>query len=138
MVIKVLSQYNANPPRTLKAGSPRLIGSTKLYPNLLQQLDNYGVHPVTERTIEMMAIHKVDSGELRGWVQLALQSGTYINSQWCTGNTPPGIYACDAYEVRGMLFCPKEQREIMQDVYVKLCVAKSGATAAVISLHPSN
>lgn len=138
MVMKVLSLYNANAPKTMKANSVRIIGTTKLYPNLLGKLDDFGVHPATERTLDMMFIHKVDLGELRDWVYLALRSGVYINSQWCTGNTPPGIYACDAYEVKGKLFCPEEQEEIMQDVYVKVCITKSGAAAAVISLHPSN
>lgn len=139
MVIKVLSEYDKNPPlEGMRAHDDRIIGTERLYPNILATLINSTVKPVTNRTIDMMSIHKIDIGNVRTWINAAVSHGKYINSQWCTGNSPAYLFACDSYVVSGLLYCPKVKEEILTDVYIKFCILKTGATVTVLSLHPSN
>lgn len=139
MVNKVNSRYNASPPAdALRDNEERVIGHNALYPDMLDKLDSCSVHPATKRTLDMMQAHLIDLGNLRTWVELALREGIYENSQWCRGNAPDGVYACDAYVVHGMLYKPAERQEVMCKMYVKVCITKSNQTVAVLSLHPAN
>lgn len=135
----ILSKYQANPPDNLKnEGDSRIIDTEdRLYPEMLQKLEQCAVIPVNQRTLDTMQIHRLDVSDLRKWLIAACSDGTYINSQWCRGGNPSGLYACDAYTVSGMLYMPQEKKEVETLVYVKMCITKTGATVAVISLHPS-
>ncbi|HIH5777414.1 TPA: hypothetical protein ACYSI4_002166 [Citrobacter werkmanii] len=138
MVIKVYSKYKTGAPKdALKADEERIISNGPLYPGLLSLLDSCQVTPVTHKTNEFLAIHRIELGEVRTYVELALKSGRYINSQWCMGNAPKGIFACDAYVVPAKLYIPSERSECLVTMYVKVCILDSGNTVAVISLHES-
>ncbi|MEM6050490.1 hypothetical protein AAH450_07890 [Erwinia sp. P7711] len=138
MVNRVLSRYKTGAPKdALKDGEERLINSGPLYPDLLENLDRCQVNSVTTNTNNFMTLHMIDLGDLRGFAKLALSQGEYLNSQWCNGNAPKGIFACDAYIVPAPLYTPQERREMTTLMYVKLCITDTGNTVAVISLHDS-
>lgn len=138
MVTKVYSQYCTGAPKDqLQAGEDRIITAGPLYPNMLDIIDKCGVHSATQRANEFIALHKIDLGDLRVWVSRALQYGTYINSQWCLGNSPKGLFACDSYVVSGELYNPQTRTCEITEVYVKVCITKTGSTIATMSFHPS-
>jgi hypothetical protein len=138
MVIKVFSRYKtAAPKEPLRDREERLIEGGPLYPELLAVLDSCQVKPVTTKTNEFLAVHRVDLGDVRKYVELALTAGKYINSQWCNGNAPKGIFACDAYLVPAQLYIPSQREEATVLMYVKVCILETGNTVAVISLHES-
>ncbi|WP_342605997.1 hypothetical protein [Pantoea agglomerans] len=138
MVNKVQSQYKKGAPSdVLRDDEERIIVGGPLYPDLLNKIDSCSVRPVTLRTDDFMAIHRVDLNDLRTYAKLALETGRYVNSQWCNGNAPKGIFACDSYTVSASVYSPKDREMIMCVVYVKLCLTDTGNTVAVISLHES-
>ncbi|EKS6583740.1 TPA: hypothetical protein ACSRQ6_002630 [Enterobacter hormaechei subsp. steigerwaltii] len=136
---QILSKYQQTPPDSLKSEDDGRIIDTpsKLYPEMLAELEKCAVIPVNRRTLDMMQIHHMDAGDLRKWLVAACKHGQYINSQWCQGSNPSGFFACDAYTVSGMLYMPHMKKEVETVVYVKMCITKTGATVAVISIHPS-
>lgn len=138
MVIRVYSKYKTKPPKeALAEGEERIIGYEKLYPEMLSLLDKCQVNSVTTRTNEFMALHLIDLGDLRQFAMEALKYGAYINSQWCRGNAPQGLYACDSYSFRCDLYCRKEKAFVPTIMYIKLCLTDTNQTIAVISLHDS-
>ncbi|MCB5315621.1 hypothetical protein [Yersinia intermedia] len=138
MVTKVLSLYCSNAPKDgLGAGEERIICDGPLYPDLLTKIDSISVYPTTLRAIEFIALHKVDLGDLRDWVTKALTHGKYINSQWCLGSSPKGLFACDSYCVSGDLYMPKNKKNEHTEIYVKVCITKARNAVAVLSFHPS-
>lgn len=138
MVIRVYSKYKTKPPQdALADGEERIIGYDKLYPEMLGLLDRCQVNSVTTRTNDFMALHLIDLGDLRKFAMEALRYGTYINSQWCRGNAPHGLYACDSYSFRYNLYSRKEKVHVPTTMYIKLCLTDTNHTIAVISLHDS-
>lgn len=138
MVIKICSRYKTGAPKEpLRDGEERIIEGGPLYPNLLAELARCQVNSVTHKTNDFLALHRVDLGDVRTCVELALKGGRYINSQWCNGNAPKGLFACDAYVVPAQLYIPHERCECTVMLYVKVCLLDSGNTVAVISLHES-
>lgn len=139
MVYRVLSRYKTGAPKdAFHDGEERIIKHDgPLYPDMLSILDNCSVSPATTRTDDFMAIHMVDLSDLRKFAEIALKSGKYINSQWCKGNSPPAIYACDSYVVSAVIYSPKDRDMTTMVVYIKLCITDTGNTVAVISFHES-
>lgn len=139
MVIKVFSLYKTGAPKeAFREGEERFIeNGGPLYPELVDVLDNCQVRTVTARTNDFLAIHRVELGEVRTYVKLALTAGKYVNSQWCMGNAPRGIFACDAYIVPAQLYIPSLREVSTVLMYVKVCILETGNTVAVISLHDS-
>lgn len=138
MVIKIYSAHKAGAPKgPLKDGEERIIEGGPLYPNLLTELAQCQVTPVTRKTNDFLAIHRVDLGDVRMYVELALKGGRYINSQWCSGNAFKGLFACDSYVVPAQLYMPHQRCECTVMLYVKVCLLGTGNTVAVISLHES-
>lgn len=139
MVNRVLSRYKIGAPKdAFRDGEERFIKHDgPLYPDMLSRLDTCHVRPATTRTDDFMAIHMVDLNDLRGFAKLALESGKYINSQWCKANAPPAIYACDSYVVSALIYSPKDKGVIAMIMYIKLCITDTGNTVAVISFHES-
>lgn len=138
MVNRVYSKYKAKPPtEALAEGDERIIGTEKLYPEMLELLDHCQVNSVTTKTNEFMALHLIDLGDLRNFVKEALTHGTYINSQWCRGNSPTGLYACDSYSFGCDLYSRAERAHVRTTMYIKLCLTDTNRTVAVISLHES-
>ncbi|QCD02256.1 hypothetical protein E7703_14285 [Citrobacter portucalensis] len=138
MVVKVLSRFKTGAPKEpLKDGEERMIEGGPLYPELASVLDECQVKPVTNKTNDFLAIHRVDLGDVRKYVELALAAGRYINSQWCNGNAPKGIFACDAYVVSAQLYIPSKREISTVLIYIKVCILDTGNTVAIISLHES-
>lgn len=138
MVIKIFSRYKIGAPKEpFKDGEERIIEGGPLYPNLLTELARCQVNSVTHKTNDFLALHRVDLGDVRKYVELALNCGRYINSQWCNGNVPKGVFACDAYVVSAQLYIPHQRCECTVMLYVKVCILDTGNTVAVISMHES-
>ncbi|MGX9397069.1 hypothetical protein [Pantoea dispersa] len=138
MVNKVLSRYNTSPPKELLTdGVERAIDGGPLYKDILEVLAVSSIQLVTQKCSLDLALHNLDVGEVREWIEEAVAKGRYVNSQWCAIQGKNCIAACDAYLVSGFIELKNGEKEL-KDMYIKFSVSKTGTAVLTVSFHESS
>ncbi|TMM46087.1 hypothetical protein FCS21_07185 [Colwellia ponticola] len=137
-----LSLYSGSPPQNsdgnLKISNGPLYSKESVM-KILTELGADSINVVTRKASRHIQKYDldIDDGVLK-LLKMALNSGKYLNSQWCEHGKGSTWSACDAYSV-----IENKWYETMHDYletkwYIKFAIGKTGKLILIVSCHTSD
>ena len=134
-----VSRYHGQVPAGNNADL--VISNSPLYTpeEVLALLNQYGedaVKPWTRDCVSDVQKMSFDNGDLVELIQQALQSGRFINSQWCVQKPGGPWAACDSYHLRRPEWIAAAHKNMQCEYYIKYAIGKTGQLLLLASCHP--
>ncbi|ADL54765.1 hypothetical protein [Gallionella capsiferriformans] len=102
---------------------------------LLEQRGEDAINAWTNKCIRDVQSLGWDNSDLVELIRQALQSGRYINSQWCMQKPGGPWAACDSYLLRRSEWIAAAHKNMQCEYYVKFAIGRTGQLLLLASCH---
>jgi len=104
---------------------------------LIAELGADGINHWTQKCMRDIQALNLDKYDVWDLVRHALNTGNYLDSEWCARHQNGPWAACDAYQFMRREWFPGLHKHMDCEYFLKLVISKTGALLLLISLHPS-
>lgn len=137
---RIVSRFQGTLP-TGGSEAARKIPGGPLYPpddvlGMLHREGNSVIHAWTKKCVQDMQKWSLDTDDLVELLEIALNSGCFIGSEWCQQEPNGPWAACDAYSLMRQEWISAARREMDCEYYIKFAIGKTGRVLLLVSCHP--
>ncbi|PPK75628.1 hypothetical protein B0F87_10597 [Methylobacter tundripaludum] len=134
-----VSCYNGTPPQTENSNRKIAGGPVYNHEDLAALLKNGEgmLLAWSKKCINDLQKYELTLEDALELIQLALQEGTFLGSEWCIQKPSGPWAACDAYRLYRSEWILHAHKDMRIEYYVKFAIAKTGVLILIASCHPS-
>jgi len=137
----IVSRYAGDLP--LDDGATRKIAGGPLYPadQVLGLVSGVGAAQAivawTKGCASDMQKWSLDAEDVCEMIRIAMKTGRFLGSEWCTQRPDGPWAACDVYSLARSEWIANAHKEMNVDYYIKFAISKTGKAVPLASVHPS-